>query len=194
MTKILNLFSGLGGNRKLWDAEITAVESDETIYHFYKKQFPEDEVILGDALDFMEHEDLSKYDFIWASPPCTSHSKIKAMESIIPDVQTLYGTIIYLNHKSKTDWLVENVISWYKPAYEPNLVGRHYIWSNWLHEDIEYISPIVSQYGLKYMNKTLDMPLKELKLPYQRKRQVVRNTFQPKLGKLLLDLWKKTKS
>lgn len=41
--KVLNLYSGLGGNRKLWeDVEVTSVELDPEIARIYKKYFPGD--------------------------------------------------------------------------------------------------------------------------------------------------------
>ena len=75
--KILNLFAGIGGNRTLWGDKhhITAVEYDPKIAEIYSKRFPKDEVIVGDAYEyFLQYFD--KFDFIWASPPCTSHSRL----------------------------------------------------------------------------------------------------------------------
>ena len=42
--KILNRYSGLGGNRKLWgdDNDITAHEKDGTIAKFYRDKFKND--------------------------------------------------------------------------------------------------------------------------------------------------------
>src|SRR3990167_11107723 len=48
--KILNLYSSIGGNRKLWgEIDITAVEYNEEIAAIYKDYFPNDKVIVGDA-------------------------------------------------------------------------------------------------------------------------------------------------
>ena len=49
--KILNLYAGIGGNRKLWgdEHEITAVENNESIAAIYQDFFPNDTVIVGDA-------------------------------------------------------------------------------------------------------------------------------------------------
>lgn len=48
--KILNLYAGIGGNRKLWtDCEVTAVEYNEEIAGIYKEFFPRDTVVIGDA-------------------------------------------------------------------------------------------------------------------------------------------------
>ena len=48
--KILNLYAGIGGNRKLWeDVEVTAVEMNPDIAAIYHDFFPDDTVIVGDA-------------------------------------------------------------------------------------------------------------------------------------------------
>ena len=39
--KVLNLYAGIGGNRKLWtDVEVTAVEIDPKRAEIYKHYFP----------------------------------------------------------------------------------------------------------------------------------------------------------
>lgn len=68
--KILNLYAGIGGNRKLWDGDIqvTAVEIDPDIAKIYQSFFPNDKVIVADAHQYLlDH--FEEYDFIWASPP-----------------------------------------------------------------------------------------------------------------------------
>jgi DNA (cytosine-5)-methyltransferase 1 len=44
--KILNLYAGLGGNRKKWsgDIKVTAIEFDPDIASFYHDQYPEDDL------------------------------------------------------------------------------------------------------------------------------------------------------
>ena len=76
--KILNLYSGIGGNRKLWrnEHEIVAIENDKNIAKIYQEFFPNDKVIIDDAHDYLLKH-FSEYDFIWSSPPCPSHSKIR---------------------------------------------------------------------------------------------------------------------
>lgn len=70
--KILNLYSGIGGNRKNWnelgDFEITAVEMKPEIAKIYQDFFPKDKVIIADAHQYLlEH--FGEFDFIWSSPP-----------------------------------------------------------------------------------------------------------------------------
>ena len=48
--KVLNLFAGLGGNRKNWeDVEVTAVEMEPKIAEIYQRQHPQDTMVVGDA-------------------------------------------------------------------------------------------------------------------------------------------------
>ncbi len=69
--KILNLYAGIGGNRKLWGNEhdITAVEIGPNIANIYSEFYPNDTVIVGDAHEFLR-ANFRDFDFIWASPPC----------------------------------------------------------------------------------------------------------------------------
>lgn len=54
MIKVLNLYSGIGGNRKLWkNVDITAVEIDPKIAEIYQDTFPEDKVIVADAHQYL---------------------------------------------------------------------------------------------------------------------------------------------
>jgi DNA (cytosine-5)-methyltransferase 1 len=52
--KILNLYSGLGGNRKLWgDVEVTAIENNEEIANIYKDFFSNEIVLVEDAHKYL---------------------------------------------------------------------------------------------------------------------------------------------
>ena len=136
--KILNLYAGIGGNRKLWGDkhEVTAVEINSLIAEVYKDFFPKDKVVVGDAHEYLlEH--FKEFDFIWSSPPCQSHSKMyytfgvcgHGYKSIYPDMR-LYEEIILLKHHFKGTWVVENVSPYYKPLIKPTALGRHLFWFN----------------------------------------------------------------
>ena len=131
--KILNLYSGLGGNRKLWEnMEITSVESSVKIAEIYKQLYPEDTLIIGDAHQYLlEH--FQEFDFIWSSPPCQSHSKMirsgKNRKPRYPDMK-LYEEILFLQWYYKGDWVVENTRGYYDPLIPPQFIGSHYFWSN----------------------------------------------------------------
>lgn len=137
--KVLNLYAGIGGNRKLWtDVEVTAIEIDPKIAAIYKDFFPQDNVIAADAHAYLlEH--FEEYEFIWSSPPCPTHcrpayaghrSKNGSLKyAFYPDMK-LYEEIILLKYYCKSKWVVENVISYYNPLIKPHEIDSHYYWSN----------------------------------------------------------------
>lgn len=48
--RVLNLYAGIGGNRKLWTGcEVVAVENEQYIADAYKALYPDDEVIVADT-------------------------------------------------------------------------------------------------------------------------------------------------
>lgn len=54
MIKVLNGYCGIGGNRKLWEnVEVTAIDNNQEIAKIYKDNFPNDNVIIGDAHEFL---------------------------------------------------------------------------------------------------------------------------------------------
>lgn len=87
--KILNLYSGIGGNRKLWgdEHEITAVEYKEDIAEVYKHFFPKDTVIIGDAHEYLLNH-FKEYDFIWSSPP------VQAIQELITSYRVKAYSVI----------------------------------------------------------------------------------------------------
>ncbi len=130
--KVLNLYAGLGGNRKLWDAEVTAVELDERIAAVYSRLHPQDTVVIGDAHEFLlDHA--HEYDFVWTSPPCQTHSRMmkatKHKKRRYTDM-SLYQEILYLQHFYKGKYVVENVVPYYEPLIPAQKVGRHLYWAN----------------------------------------------------------------
>lgn len=133
--KILNLYAGIGGNRKLWgdSHEITAVEIKPGIAETYKKFFPKDNVVVGDAHQYLlDHYD--EFDFIWSSPPCPTHSNtnwfLNAQGVVRYPDMALYQEIVFLREFFKGKWVVENVIPYYEPLIKPQIAGRHCFWSN----------------------------------------------------------------
>ena len=135
--KILNLYCGIGGNRKLWgnEHEITAVEFNEDIADKYKKLYPNDNVIVADAHQYLL-DNYSDYDFIWTSPPCQTHSRANYFINYItnsryPDMK-LWQEIIFLKTFFKGKFCVENVVSYYEYFIESQVIGRHFLWSNFV--------------------------------------------------------------
>jgi len=137
--KVLNLYACLGGNRYKWDEvaniEVTAVEYNEDIAKAYQNRFPNDKVIIADAHQYLlDH--YKKFDFIWSSPPCPSHSKIRitqknkdAFTPLYPDMK-LYEEIIFLDNYFDGKYCVENVTPYYPPLIPAKKRGRHLYWTN----------------------------------------------------------------
>ena len=198
--KVLNLYAGIGGNRKLWkDVEVTAVENNPEIAKIYSDFFPDDKVIVTDAHDFLL-KNYKDFDFIWSSPPCQSHSVCNHFlkgQGIIryPDMK-LYEEIILLQTHAKCKWVVENVKSYYEPLIKPQLVGRHYFWSNFKIDDLEVDydigtmnrkaskekqrKAIIREAQIPELTDLLGLNLMKVKL--KNKRQILRNCVLPKVG------------
>jgi DNA (cytosine-5)-methyltransferase 1 len=144
--KILNLYACLGGNRYKWDEvakekgieiEVTAIEYDEELARMYKERFPNDNVIVTDAHQYLL-ENFKDFDFIWSSPPCPSHSRIRFGQAnserenynpVFPDMK-LYEEIIFLDNYFRGKYVVENVIPFYEPLIPAKKRGRHLYWTN----------------------------------------------------------------
>src|SRR3954462_15216166 len=123
--KILNLYSGIGGNRKLWqNVEVTAVEFNEEIAAIYKDFFPNDNLIIGDAHEYLLKH-YKEFDFIWSSFPCTTHTRMNVNFSIVryPDLG-LYQEIIFLRSFFNGLYCVENVIPYYEPLIPAQQINR----------------------------------------------------------------------
>jgi DNA (cytosine-5)-methyltransferase 1 len=138
--KVLNLYACLGGNRYKWDEvadnlEVTAVELDPELARLYQKRFPNDKVIIADAHQYLlDH--FKEYNFIWTSPPCPTHSKVrmtqkttKAFKPLFPDMK-LYEEIIFLQNHFNGKYVVENVTPYYTPLINAKKRGRHLYWTN----------------------------------------------------------------
>lgn len=142
--KVLNLYACLGGNRYKWnevaDIEVTAVEIEPKLGILYKQRFPNDIVIVADAHQYLlDH--YKEFDFIWSSPPCPTHSTTNHFlnpQGIIryPDMM-LWQEIVFLKHFFKGKYCVENVKSYYEPMFNPQILGRHYLWANFKIPKIE---------------------------------------------------------
>ena len=92
--KVLNLYAGIGGNRKYWeDVEVTAVEYNEEIANVYQHFFPNDNVIVDDAHEYLA-KNWRNFDFIWSSPPCPTHSRMNKTQCNIKSNKNI--KIIYI--------------------------------------------------------------------------------------------------
>jgi DNA (cytosine-5)-methyltransferase 1 len=138
--KVLNLYACLGGNRYKWDEvcdnlEVTAVEWDEELARLYQERFPNDIVIIADAHQYLLNH-FKEFDFIWSSPPCPSHSKVRITQKnrssfkyLYPDMK-LYEEVIFLDNFFEGKYVVENVTPYYEPLINAKKRGRHLYWTN----------------------------------------------------------------
>lgn len=194
--KILNLYAGIGGNRKLWgdEHEITAVESEQYIADVYRELYPDDAVVVGDAHQYLlDH--YQEFDFIWSSPPCPTHSRVRTAhpKKIYPDMK-LYEEIIFLQKWYKGDWVVENVIPYYKPLIKPQAVlDRHVFWSNQpLRSDLDYgYREDVSRATKEELAATHGI---SLPTGTKNQRKLLRNAVRPELGSDILNQLTNTES
>jgi len=200
--KILNLYSCLGGNRYKWnevkdDIEVTAVELDEEAARLYQERFPNDKVIVADAHQYLlDH--YKEFDFIWSSPPCPTHSRVRfsqhTKESHIPKYadMKLYQEIIFLDNYFKGKYVVENVIPYYEPLITAKKRGRHLYWTNFnLPNDVgerEVGKGILSSANdeVKKLSKFHDYDFNKYK-GKQRRDKMARNLVDYEVGKTIFE-------
>lgn len=185
--KVLNLYAGIGGNRKYWrNVEVTAVENNPEIAKIYKSFFPNDNVIVSDAHQYLlEH--YNEFDFIWSSPPCQSHSsfmfnigvRYRGVKPVYPDM-TLYQEIIFLKSHATCKWVVENVKPYYVPLIPGKLLQRHLFWSNFELEEINIEKDNIRTAQIPDLQLKYGFDLSKHKV--KEKRQVLRNCVEPILG------------
>ena len=187
--KILNLYAGIGGNRKLLGGghEVTDIENIPEIAKIYQDFFPKDKVIVCDAHQYLlEH--FKEFDFIWSSPPCPSHSRMcfsfNNRKRKFPDMK-LYEEIIFLRQWFKGNWIVENVISYYNPLIEPLEIQKHYFWSNFKIQEFKGKRKKVSNdvgCNIDYKMKAKGIIIKNLHNYKGDKRTLLNNAIEPELG------------
>lgn len=188
---ILNLYAGIGGNRQRWQGNVTAVESNAEIAAIYGDMYPDDTVIVADAHQFLL-DNFKNYDFIWSSPPCTTHSNARR-----PHVQTnkiaavfpaaeLWQEVMLLKHFAKCAWVVENVKAYYKPPVPPSFsIQRHNFWSNFEVQQpgnltqpqlLTILTGISTHFGVNLDNYKI-----------KKKRQLLRNMLSPEIGEHIIN-------
>ena len=147
MFSVLDLFAGVGGTTLGIlaylesigiDCEYIAVENDseviearEELFHVVGETYTHT-ILDDDAYTFLNQPQYSsdKYDFIWASPPCQSHSRCNMYYNKKNPDMRLWDLIRKLQQQD-TPFVVENVQPYYTPPINPSIkIGRHYFWSN----------------------------------------------------------------
>ena len=192
--KVLNLYAGIGGNRKLWeDVEVTAVEWDEETAKVYSDYFPDDTMIVGDAHQYLlDH--YKEFDFIWTSPPCPTHSKIRKCSygdknPVYPDMN-LYQEIILLDNYFKGIWVVENVVSFYEPLIPAKEIARHLFWASFKighFEKGKIKGNPVEKWSYKDYEDYYGYDLSDYSFSSYERRKRMRNMVDPDLGLHILN-------
>ena len=187
--RVLNLYAGVGGNRKLWPewVQVTAVEYDPQIAAAYADMHPDDTTVVGDAHAYLlEHYE--EFDFIWSSPPCPTHSRMQNLrvkgygdKPKFPDGK-LFEEVVFLQNWCAVPFVVENVIPYYKqwiPGAQK--IGRHLYWASFPivelpHEKQENLRKV----QIPELQALHGIDLSAYKL--SNRRQVLRNMVPPRVG------------
>lgn len=204
--KILNLYAGIGGNRKLWGNEhdITAVELRPEIAAIYHDLYPNDTVIVGDAHQYLQ-EHYSEFDFIWTSPPCQTHSHLRGITCVVKGQNKpvyfdakLWQEIIFLKTYCKVPFVVENVRPYYTPLIAPDFkIQRHLFWSNRFILSTNFEKDNIDRGTISVWEQNLGFDLSRYKFSRKnglRKEQVLKNCVRPELGLYILQqIFKRSK-
>lgn len=196
--KILNLYAGIGGNRRLWgdEHEVVAVEYDESIASIYQDLYPNDTVIVADAHKYLlDVHRQGLFDFIWSSPPCPTHSRMNFLlnqkESYTPRYpdMKLYEEIILLKTFYKGYWVVENVKSYYDPLIEPQVSGGHYFWANFEIPNLDTRKKVRNDKGYTLQKKMEDkgIIIQDFHGYKKDKRTLLNNAIEGELGLAILN-------
>jgi DNA (cytosine-5)-methyltransferase 1 len=202
--KVLNLYACLGGNRYKWDEvaeqadiniHVTAIELDPEAARLYQERFPNDTVIVADAHQYLlDH--YKEFDFIWSSPPCPSHSRVRISQktrdnfkAIYPDMK-LYEEVIFLDNYFEGKYVVENVIPFYEPLITAKKRGRHLYWSNFnLPSDIgerKMNNNMIEKGNIKQLSDFHDYDFTKYK-GEQRTNKMARNLVDYEAGRTILE-------
>jgi DNA (cytosine-5)-methyltransferase 1 len=197
LMKALNLYAGVGGNRKLWeDVEVTAVEGSKEIAEAYHGFYPDDTLVIGDAVEYLM-KNYKKFDFIWVSPPCQSHSRVRHIglsrtkapyDPVLPDF-TLYALVVWFQHHFNDKlWCVENVNPYYEPLLPPTVkLDRHLFWSNFPIQDKKFKKPEVRHNDVTGKTVRYGIDVRDKKFRETPKSVVIKNCVDPDMGDYILN-------
>ena len=169
---------------------------DPKIAYIYNDLYPTDTVIIADAHEYLLNN-YSNFDFIWASPPCPTHSGTNHFlnaQGVIryPDM-SLYCEIILLQTFFRGKFVIENVKPYYKPLINAQTSGRLLFWANFKIPNIKSVK--IGGFHSNYKNGArgaIKGNLAKLgfnldKYNHPNKDKLLRNCVSPKTGLAILE-------
>jgi DNA (cytosine-5)-methyltransferase 1 len=104
--RVLDLYCGAGGAaRGLKQAGFDEVVGVDIVE---QRRYVGDRFVQMDAVEFLATQDLSKFDFIWASPPCQFGTSLRHAPGKHRNVNLIPSTRAALERAGKP-WVIENV-------------------------------------------------------------------------------------
>jgi DNA (cytosine-5)-methyltransferase 1 len=98
----------------------------------------------------------------------------------------LYEEILFLQGYFKGGWIVENVISWYKPLIKPYEIERHYFWSSFVLPEKKF-DTLFDLRRDKNSHKESILGFNLSKYKGIDKTKILRNTVNPKVALYLFN-------
>ncbi len=137
-----------------------------------------------------------EFDFIWSSPPCPSHSRVRISQKnrdsfipLYPDLK-LYEEVIFLENYFEGKYVVENVIPFYEPLIPAQKRGRHLYWTNFILPnnigERKIFKNIIEVGNVKQLSEFHDYNFKKYK-GEQRVQKIARNLVDYEAGKTIFE-------
>lgn len=149
-------------------------------------------MIVGDAHQYLQ-DHYAEFDFIWTSPPCQSHSTLRGRTCVARGQSKpiyfdakLWQEIIFLKTYCKKDFVVENVIPYYKPLIAPDFkIQRHLFWSNKFILSTNFEKDNIDRGNVRIWQNNTGFDLSNYQFSRKsglRKAQILKNCVRPELG------------
>ena len=102
-----------------------------------------------------------------------------------PDFR-LYEEVVFLDNWFKGKYVVENVIPYYEPLFNPKKRGRHLYWTNFNLPKIKERDAIIRRWQIPQLQNHHDINISKYK-GNQSKRKVLRNLVDYEAGKTIFE-------
>lgn len=102
-----------------------------------------------------------------------------------PDFK-LYEEVVFLDNWFNGKYVVENVIPYYEPLFNPKKRGRHLYWTNFNLPKINERDAVIRRWQIPQLQEHHDIDVSSYK-GKQPKRKVLRNMVDYEAGKTILE-------